>query len=78
MTNKRTISVQRRSGEQMNMKRNNFHYFREEGNTVAPVSIMFLFHLYNNTELKKHSSTKISEFKYNTMINSISTTITRK
>ncbi len=33
----------------MNKKHNNFHYFREVGNTDAPVSIAFLFPLYNNT-----------------------------
>lgn len=55
----------------MKKKMKNFHYFREVGNTVAPVSIMFSFHLYNNTvrqaeEAKR--STKRSDFKYKTLI----------
>lgn len=44
MTNKRTISVQRNRE-----KKRKCHYFREVGNTVASVSIVFLFNLYNNT-----------------------------
>lgn len=43
MTNKRTISVQRNSE-----KKRKCHYFREVGNTVASVSTVFLFNLYNN------------------------------
>ena len=70
MTNKRTMSVQRNKEKKINKKLNEFHYFREEWNKVAPVqNCIFKNFVYIILwdKLSKKATTHISDF--NTMNN---------